>query len=96
MTDDDLRSFFKQLITGALTGNAHRFLLLEHRGERGRMAVTLLLGNMIHNALNFVLRNESILHADRLWTPRGQIEHVAVPQQLIRTIHIKDGARIDF
>ena len=46
-------------------------------------------------ALHFVRRNKRILDADGFRDPRRQVQHIAVPQKLLRPVHVQDRARVD-
>jgi hypothetical protein len=54
-----------------------------------------LLLQVLHHAMHFVVGDEGAVHADRHAGARGEIEHVALPEQRFRAHLVEDRARVD-
>src|SRR5690606_7820260 len=49
----------------------------------------------LDDAVHFVIGDERAVHANRQTGARRQVEHVAMPKQLLGATLVEDGARID-
>src|SRR5438552_11794817 len=54
-----------------------------------------LLRDELHQAMNFIVRYEHALRANKTRSARRQIKHVALPKQTICSVLIEDNATVD-
>ena len=59
------------------------------------MRVPFLFRDMVHDALHLIGGDERVLDADRFRTSGRKIQHVAVAQELVGPVHVKNRPRVN-